>query len=184
MAREARAPILAEVGVRRGTLLRRRGRTAARELALAANMVTVRVLVRWKEDKQDAVVEAPAPPASKKSPLPNSQSSSPPTPSLRRARELQTSRFPPLAPPHRRRRSMRTSALLAPDPGNPQRVRGGGGLGVPTLVYCLIAFAIALPTLSFFAMHARMLDRQEVLSRNFAVRRVCVRLRMRLCACA
>ena len=80
---------------------------------------------------------------------------------------------------------MRTSALLTSDPGaGATRVRSSGGsVGIPTVVYYLMALCIALPTLSFFAMHSRMLDRQEVLSRNFAVRavrdaRVCV-----MCGC-
>ena len=83
---------------------------------------------------------------------------------------------------------MRTSALLASDPGaGASRVRSSGGsVGIPAVVYYLMALCIALPTLSFFAMHSRMLDRQEVLSRNFAVRAVrdaCVCVRA-LCACA
>lgn len=74
-------------------------------------------------------------------------------------------------------RTMRSSAIRAPDPSHYQTakaihsaVRGGANVGIPTVVYYLVALAIALPTVSFFAMHARMLDRQEVLSRNFAVR--------------
>ena len=78
-------------------------------------------------------------------------------------------------------RTMRTSALLASDPGAGQsRVRSSSSITIPTAVYCLVAFAIALPTLSFFAMHARMLDRQDVLSRNFAVCLYCTVLYFRV----
>ena len=38
------------------------------------------------------------------------------------------------------------------------------------MLLVLMVVAVALPAVSFFAMHARMLDRQEVLSNNYAVR--------------
>ena len=38
------------------------------------------------------------------------------------------------------------------------------------MLLVLMLVAVALPAVSFFAMHARMLDRQEVLSNNYAVR--------------
>ena len=44
------------------------------------------------------------------------------------------------------------------------------GTGPPGLLLVLMLVAVALPAVSFFAMHARMLDRQEVLSNNYAVR--------------
>jgi len=45
------------------------------------------------------------------------------------------------------------------------------------LLLVLMLVAVALPAVSFFAMHARMLDRQEVLSNNYAVRDGPVRCR-------
>ena len=52
------------------------------------------------------------------------------------------------------------------------------GTGPPGLLLVLMLVAVALPAVSFFAMHARMLDRQEVLS-NYAVRDGPVRCRTR-----
>ena len=79
-------------------------------------------------------------------------------------------------------------ALLAPTdaalgqavvsmPAVPQRIRYAlnvesglnDGIALPVILV-LMAVAVALPAVSFFAMHARMLDRQEVLSNNYAVR--------------
>lgn len=45
------------------------------------------------------------------------------------------------------------------------------------MLLVLMLVAVALPAVSFFAMHARMLDRQEVLSNNYAVRDGPVRCR-------
>ena len=51
-------------------------------------------------------------------------------------------------------------------------MRGGGGSGpsIPATLLVLIALAVALPALSFFAMHARVLDHQQTLTENYAVR--------------
>ena len=52
-------------------------------------------------------------------------------------------------------------------------MRGGGagsGPSVPATLLVLIALAVALPALSFFAMHARVLDHQQTLTENYAVR--------------
>ena len=51
-----------------------------------------------------------------------------------------------------------------------QQSGGSVGSGPPGLLLVLMVVAVALPAVSFFAMHARMLDRQEVLSNNYAVR--------------
>ena len=52
-------------------------------------------------------------------------------------------------------------------------MRGGGagsGPSIPATLLVLIALAVALPALSFFAMHARVLDHQQTLTENYAVR--------------
>lgn len=217
MAREPRAPILAEqLDARRGAL-RKRIRTVAREVALTANMlsplfvVSSRLEGSWRIQhlrfeglapflgvvlvgtfpvisrcSKKKMLFAPSPQFQQHSTVVFSVSKVPVFsinvfPSSARSTKENTPRRnqSPLAfrSKHHRRRetSMRTSALLASDPSAGQsRVRSSSP-GVPTVIYGLVAFAIVLPTLSFFAMHARMLDRQEILSRNFAVRaRACV----------
>ena len=54
--------------------------------------------------------------------------------------------------------------------GAQQSGSSAAGTGPPGLLLVLMLVAVALPAVSFFAMHARMLDRQEVLSNNYAVR--------------
>ena len=47
---------------------------------------------------------------------------------------------------------------------------GSGQTSIPATLLVLIALAVALPALSFFAMHARVLDHQQTLTENYAVR--------------
>ena len=61
--------------------------------------------------------------------------------------------------------------------GGAQIIWLSAGTGPPGLLLVLMLVAAALPAVSFFAMHARMLDRQEVLSNNYAVRDGPVRCR-------
>ena len=61
--------------------------------------------------------------------------------------------------------------------GAQQSGSSAAGTGPPGLLLVLMLVAVALPAVSFFAMHARMLDRQEVLSNNYAVRDGPVRCR-------
>jgi hypothetical protein len=54
---------------------------------------------------------------------------------------------------------------------NAMRGEGAGsGASIPATLLVLIALAVALPALSFFAMHARVLDHQQTLTENYAVR--------------
>ena len=53
---------------------------------------------------------------------------------------------------------------------NAMRGGGAGSASIPATLLVLIALAVALPALSFFARHARVLDHQQTLTENYAVR--------------